>query len=204
MFFLFQRRTMAVLALLFALVTPPRISGAENLSPLGVSPDWGSLERYQETITHDDFQRLLEGVYCTRGVSEELIKLDDASARILMTKSPRSYFTLRFAESEATRRPLARSTADQRRRWTPGSPGYSRGSGASSSTSCCCRPAYPSGRVEPMVLALVVERPVRRAPVLRRCWCSCCTCDPRRPCTHGRQPSIPSGCRAGSACRLPR
>jgi hypothetical protein len=108
MFFLFQRRTLAALMLLVAIAVPLRIFAAENLSPLGVSPDWTSLERYQETMTRVDFNRLLESVYCSRGVPEELIKIDDVSARILITKSPRAHFTLRFAESEMTRRPLVR------------------------------------------------------------------------------------------------
>jgi hypothetical protein len=108
MFSLAQRRTLASLTLLIAAAVPLRIFAAANLSPLSVAPDWTKLEKYQETITHDDFKRLLETVYCSRGVSEELIKVEDASARILITKSPRAYFKLRFAESEMKCQPLAR------------------------------------------------------------------------------------------------
>ena len=108
MFSLSQRRTLAALVLLIAAAVPLRIFAAANLSPLSVAPDWTTLEKYQETITHDDFKRLLEGVYCTRGVPEELIKIEDASARILITKSPRAYFKLWFAESEMKSQPLAR------------------------------------------------------------------------------------------------
>lgn len=108
MFFLLQRRTLAVLVLLTTATVASPTFAAENLSPLGVSPNWASLEGYQETITRDDFKRLLESVYCSRGVSEELIKMEDSFARILITKSPRVYFTLRFAESEMARQPLVR------------------------------------------------------------------------------------------------
>ena len=111
MLFLSRRRTLTALVLLAVASIPPPTFAAENLSPLGIAPDWTSLERYQKTITRDDFKRLLESVYCTRGVSEELIKIEDASARILINKSPRAYFTLRFAESETTRKPLARRWA---------------------------------------------------------------------------------------------
>jgi hypothetical protein len=85
--------------------------GAENLSPLGVSPDWTALERYQETITRDDFTRLLESVYCPNKSSAQVIKVEPDSARILESKDRGRYFTLRFAKSEATRRPIARRWA---------------------------------------------------------------------------------------------
>jgi hypothetical protein len=85
--------------------------GAENLSPLGPSPDWTTLERYQETITHDDFTRLLEAVYCPNNSGADVIKVEPDSARILESKDRGRYFTLRFAKSEATRRPIARRWA---------------------------------------------------------------------------------------------
>jgi len=107
MFFVFQQRTLAALVLMAAAI-PLQIFAAENLSPLGVAPDWTSLERYQKTITHDDFNRLLESVYCTRGVPNEMIKVEATSARILINKSAGKYFTLRFAENEVTRKPPVR------------------------------------------------------------------------------------------------
>ena len=86
-------------------------NAAENLSPLGTSPNWDSLERYQETITHDDFVRLLESVYCPNGASSAVIKVEPLFARITTDKATDAHFTLRFAKSEATRRPLARAWA---------------------------------------------------------------------------------------------
>ncbi|MDQ3415429.1 MAG: hypothetical protein M3480_10765, partial [Verrucomicrobiota bacterium] len=42
-----------------------------NLSTLGRKPDWSELERYQSTITHDEFVDLLNHVYATRGYNPE-------------------------------------------------------------------------------------------------------------------------------------
>jgi len=79
---------------------------AANLSTLGRKPDWSELEKYQSTITHDEFTHLLNDVYCTRGISPDVIKVDPDSARILMTKGTQDFFVLHFARSEAERLPL--------------------------------------------------------------------------------------------------
>ena len=72
------------LALLFLCSAPalravdedlPNESSA-NLSTLGRKPDWSELERYQGTITHDEFVNLLEHVYATHGYNPELIKIE--------------------------------------------------------------------------------------------------------------------------------
>lgn len=98
---------MALVLVAIFFVRPVR--AAETLSPLGASPDWDSLERYQETITHDDFVRLLESVYCPAGASSAVIKVEPEFARIATIKNPDAHFTLRFAKNEATRRPLGRA-----------------------------------------------------------------------------------------------
>jgi hypothetical protein len=56
---------------------------------------------FQETITRDDFGALLQNVYCPRGVPENLIKVDDEVARILVNKDEQRFFTLRFAKEPA-------------------------------------------------------------------------------------------------------
>ena len=79
------------------------ISGgaADHLShPLADPPNWKSLEKFQRTITHDEFDRLLRGVYCTHGVDDELIRVDEKVACILMDRDAQNWFTLRFAASE--------------------------------------------------------------------------------------------------------
>ncbi|HEY2801161.1 MAG TPA: hypothetical protein VGI85_11230 [Chthoniobacterales bacterium] len=85
---------------------------ATNLSTLGRKPDWSELEKYQGTITHDEFVHLLNDVYCTHGISSGLIEVQAGGARILRAEGTRDYFTLRFAESAAERLPVDRS-------WTP-------------------------------------------------------------------------------------
>ncbi|MGI8432984.1 MAG: hypothetical protein ACR2MW_11935, partial [Chthoniobacterales bacterium] len=87
-------------------------NNATNLSTLGRRPDWGELERYQATITHDEFVHLLHDAYCTRGVSEELITITPTEARILKSKGEPDHFVLHFAKSDADRLPPDRT-------WTP-------------------------------------------------------------------------------------
>ena len=97
-------RAPALFLLAFLLVFPPA-RGEENLSPLAQAPDWTALERYQETITHDQFAWLLQNVYCTRGVSEALIRVEPTSVNILTDKAEQKFFTLRFAPDEASAKP---------------------------------------------------------------------------------------------------
>jgi N-acetylmuramoyl-L-alanine amidase len=78
------------------------VRAADHLShPLADPPNWKALQKFQRTITHDEFERLLRGVYCTHGVSEELIRVDEKVACILMDRDAQSWLTLRFAKSEA-------------------------------------------------------------------------------------------------------
>lgn len=98
--------TRASLLLLLALVP---VEAAENLSPLGQPPDWPSLEKFQETMTHDEFTRALQDVYCTRGVPAELIQVDPKEARFLTEREAQKWFVLRFAPNEESRKRVARA-----------------------------------------------------------------------------------------------
>ncbi len=92
-----------------------RCFAADHLSnPLADSPNWKALAQFQQTITHDEFERLLHEVYCSHGVSEELIRVDPTAACILTDRDARSWFTLRFAKSDSARNALPR-------RWRPAS-----------------------------------------------------------------------------------
>ena len=91
------------------LFTAAVAGGAENISPLGQSPDWSSLEKYQETMTHDEFTRSLREVYCTRGVSADLIQVEADVARFLIDKDEQKWFTLRFAPNDTSRKPTPRT-----------------------------------------------------------------------------------------------
>jgi hypothetical protein len=109
--------------LLLLLFVCARCFGADHLSnPLADSPNWKALGQFQQTITHDEFERLLGQVYCTHGIGEELIRVDPMAACILTDRDAQSWFTLRFAKSESARRPLPR-------RWRPASllPGQKKG-----------------------------------------------------------------------------
>lgn len=85
-------------------------SAADHLSnPLADPPKWKLLEKYQRTITHDEFERLLRDVYCSHGISDEFIRIDRDFACILVDKDAQTWFTLRFARSERWRRSAART-----------------------------------------------------------------------------------------------
>ena len=84
------------------------IRAADNLGVLGTRPHWAVLEKYQRTLTHDDFTRLLRQAYATHGISEELISVGPASARLLVRREPLQYFTLQFAPDEKSREHVPR------------------------------------------------------------------------------------------------
>jgi N-acetylmuramoyl-L-alanine amidase-like protein len=81
---------------------------AENLGILGAHPRWKVLEKYQQTITHDEFAQLIQNVYCTHGIAPDLITIDDNSARILTNREAQSFVTLRFAKDDSSREPVPR------------------------------------------------------------------------------------------------
>ena len=79
---------------------------ADNLGILGSHPKWAVLEKYQETITHDEFSRLIQDVYCTHGFAQDSIEINENTARILMNRKAQKFFTLRFAENDASCNPV--------------------------------------------------------------------------------------------------
>ena len=101
------RRSLAIIAVHLSIL-PPASDAADNLGILGAHPRWNVLEKYQETITHDAFARLIDTVYCTHGFAPDLIAIDEKSARILMNRDAQKFFTLRFAQDEASREPVPR------------------------------------------------------------------------------------------------
>ncbi|CAN5308145.1 hypothetical protein BH20VER2_BH20VER2_04000 [soil metagenome] len=80
----------------------------ENISPLGTPPDWPSFEKFQETITHAEFTRLLHGVYAPRAANPELIRVQPEAAQFRIDRDADSWFTLRFAKDEASQKPFER------------------------------------------------------------------------------------------------
>jgi N-acetylmuramoyl-L-alanine amidase len=73
---------------------------ADNLGVLGSKPKWDVLEHYQRTITHDEFAHLINDVYCTHGIPDDLIKIDNDTAHVVTTRDPQMEFTLHFAPDE--------------------------------------------------------------------------------------------------------
>ena len=93
----------------------PASRAADRLSnPLADPPNWKALEKFQKTITRDEFEQALRGVYCTKGISEELIRVDPDVACILTDRDAQTWLALRFAKDERKRAPL-------RRQWRPAS-----------------------------------------------------------------------------------
>src|SRR5436305_10522491 len=75
-------------------------AAADNLGVLGSKPKWDVLENYQGAITHDEFAHLINDVYCTHGVPDDLIRVDKDSAQIVTDKDSHAVFALKFAPDE--------------------------------------------------------------------------------------------------------
>src|SRR5881398_469948 len=92
----------------FLLLFTPALQAADNLGVLGSKPKWGVLEHYQETITKDEFSQLIQNVYCTHGIAPDLIEINTDTARILTSREPQKFFTLRFAKNDTSRNAVPR------------------------------------------------------------------------------------------------
>src|ERR1700693_3940284 len=71
------------LLLIWLAIFSGRIRAADNLGVLGSKPTWSVLEHCQQTITHDEFAHLINDVYCTHGIPNDLIKLHAAAVQLL-------------------------------------------------------------------------------------------------------------------------
>ncbi len=76
---------------LLAAIVATSVQSADNISVLGNKPRWDVLERYQQTITHDEFLHLINDVYCTHGFAADLIDVNDDPARILMSRQAQEF-----------------------------------------------------------------------------------------------------------------
>jgi N-acetylmuramoyl-L-alanine amidase len=88
-------------------IFPIALAG-ENISVLGSKPRWSVLDKYQETITHDEFAHLINNVFCTHGFAPDLIEITDKTARLLMNRDSQEFFTLRFADDDTRRKRVPR------------------------------------------------------------------------------------------------
>jgi hypothetical protein len=101
------RRQLTLFAFCWLLFIPT-LHAADNVSVLGSKPKWSVLEKYQGTITHDEFAHLIDHVYCTHGLAADLIEINEKTARILVNRAAQSFFTLRFAEDQTSGNPVPR------------------------------------------------------------------------------------------------
>ncbi len=90
----------------FALVIAPVASFAQRLTPLSQPPNWDLLNRFQETITHDEFVDLLESVYAPNSAAAQWIRVDSAEA--VVQEDSFKHFVLRFAPNLQTRKAVPR------------------------------------------------------------------------------------------------
>jgi hypothetical protein len=103
MWFSSPRNSVGLFCLLFLL---PVVCFSQRLTPLSDAPDWDQLNRFQETITHDEFVDLLDSVYAPNGAGAQWIKLEATRAIIKENASDR--FVLRFAVSPLASKPVPR------------------------------------------------------------------------------------------------
>ena len=106
---LLQPRTAAVVLSLAFLVAAGAANAGPNISTLGKTPEWWTLEKYQETMTHDEFTHALESVYCTRGVAPNLIEVAADAAKIATGGEEKGFFELRFAPDPQNEKPVSHS-----------------------------------------------------------------------------------------------
>jgi hypothetical protein len=88
------------LAILF-FVFVPVICFAQRLTPLSDPPDWNKLNRFQKTITHDEFVDLLNSVYAPNGAGAQWIKVEATQAVIQENAS--EHFVLQFSSAEVSK-----------------------------------------------------------------------------------------------------
>lgn len=89
--------------LLFLLAMLPLPADAQRLSALAPRPDWSELDAFQETITRDQFERLLDRVYAPDDAWRATIAINEENAEIVTRKGQPPY-VLRFAATPADAR----------------------------------------------------------------------------------------------------
>jgi len=98
-------RYLRLIALLILTSTPCGRAG--QLSPLAPKPDWSALDAYQQTITRQEFSRLINQVYSNDGAFWNYADIDDQRV-IIYSDNAKAHplFTLRFAASDEACAPL--------------------------------------------------------------------------------------------------
>jgi len=95
----FLRRLMTGTALVVLLISS--MARAGQLSPLAPTPNWTALEPYQQTITRQEFSRLVDQVYSVDGAFWNYADINDKRVVIYSnTAKTQPLFTLHFAASD--------------------------------------------------------------------------------------------------------
>jgi hypothetical protein len=97
------RNSLGVFCLFFF---APIVCFSQRLTPLSHAPDWDQLNRFQETITHDEFVSLLDSVYAPNGAGRQWIRLE--ATRAIIQENASDQFVLRFAVSPLASKPIPR------------------------------------------------------------------------------------------------
>lgn len=101
-------RPYLLLAAWVSLAFLPFSADAQQRSPMAPVPDWTELEKFQETITREEFIRLLDNVYAPGGNARNFIQINADTAVIRTKLVPAETWTLRFAPSTVTAKPVPR------------------------------------------------------------------------------------------------
>ncbi|MFM8809211.1 MAG: hypothetical protein ACKOJB_10000, partial [Chthoniobacterales bacterium] len=96
----FVRVSLALLVLAFA-------ANAQKLTPLAQRPAWSSLDKFQGTITEEEFTRLLTQVYAPRGAWQGAFTIADNHVTV-ETGAGQPPFQLNFAPDAAGTKPVPR------------------------------------------------------------------------------------------------
>jgi hypothetical protein len=94
-----------ILVIEAGMLTP---SLADPLTPLSSRPDWGELQKFQGTITHDQFLHLLNDVYAPGATAQKWITVEPDYAEI--QTSGKNRLKLKFAKD--TERPIPKYWRD--------------------------------------------------------------------------------------------
>lgn len=92
-------RGSSLLPIFFLSISAATALAADNISVLGTKPRWDVLQKYNNTITRDEFAHLLNDVYCTHGYAEGMFQLAGDEVKILTNESSRKFVRVEFSES---------------------------------------------------------------------------------------------------------
>lgn len=78
---------------------------AENLSVLGTSPDWSKLKPYQESITQEEFTKVLHQVYTHPDSHRSIIEISSDYALIKRSEKLNTPYQLNFSKNNTSTAP---------------------------------------------------------------------------------------------------